>query len=484
MSLLWMMLSCTRPEAVPAAQAEPAEHQAAAPTQSENAAVADPVTSPAPRKYNVVVITADTLRGDMLPVNGNTELYTPHLDRLAAEGVNFSRAYTPITTTLPAHASLLSSLYPSDHRAFSNVSAISSRITTLPEVLKPQGWRTAAHLNMPWLNPEVSGVPQGIQDIRRGDHVRKADKTLPWVNDYIQGRAGKDEPFFLWVHFVDNHTPYHAPAAYDSFYFDGEKGDPGEVSMEEIWDLFPRDHQQSEHFLRWVDGVESADYITGTYKGSLTWLDQHIGLMIRELQAAGEWEDTIFVFTADHGESLGEHGLWFVHGGLYEGTTHIPLIIRVPDGPKGVNVERVVSLVDVAPTVLARNGIEAPEAFRGTDLWSYLDAPGPGGAALLEHTGRQLEGVVTERYKLIRHLKTTRIYAGYPMDEGTIELYDLQADPGELNNLAAGQPELVEELSGLIDALKEGKVEEYEALRGNIDAEINEQLKALGYFEE
>lgn len=460
----------------------------AAPEPVVQAAPEPPPPSASPPKvwpeppYNIVLITADTLRGDMLPMNGNTELYTPHLQRLADQGVNFTRAYTPITTTLPAHASLLSSLYPSDHRAFSNVSAISSRIQTLPEELKSNGYRTAAHINMPWLNPEVSNVPQGIQDIRRGDRVRKADKTLPWVTDYIEGREGKDQPFFLWIHFVDNHTPYHAPAAYDSLYFEGEKGSPGETSMEEIWHLFPGDHQRSEHFLSWVDGVESADYLTGTYKGSLTWLDQHIGHLLNTLEQTGQWDNTIFVFTADHGESLGEHDLWFVHGGLYEGTTHIPLIVRVPGGPEGESIDRLVSLVDVAPTLLNANHFETPQAMRGQDL---LDPSQDkrGGAALLEHTGRQLEGVVTERYKLIVHLKDTRIYAGYPMNKGTVELYDLQEDPRELKNIAADNPELVAQLQGMIPALKEGNLEEYEALSGQIDAEINEQLQALGYFE-
>lgn len=432
--------------------------------------------------YNIVIITADTLRGDVLPMNGNDELYTPHLQRLADQGVNFTRAYTPITTTLPAHASLLSSLYPSDHRAYSNVSAISSRIQTLPEELRLHGYRTAAHINMPWLNPEVSNVPQGIQDIRRGDRVRKADKTIPWVLDYVEGRKDKEDPFFLWIHFVDNHTPYHAPAAYDSLYFEGEKGSPGQTSMEEIWDLFPGDHRRSEYFLSWVDGVESADYITGTYKGSLTWLDQHIGLLMNALEESDQWDNTLFVFTADHGESLGEHDLWFVHGGLYETTTHIPLILRVPGGPEGVSIDRLVSLVDVAPTVLAQNGFDIPQAMRGQDLLDP-ELPTSGGAALLEHTGRQLEGVVTERYKLIVHLKDTRIYAGYPMNKGAVELYDLQEDPGELRNIAEQNPGRVAQLQGMIPALKQGNLEEYEALSGEINEEISEQLQALGYFE-
>ena len=111
-----------------------------------------------PRKLNVVVITADTLRGDM--VHDNAEIMTPNLDRLRSEGIEYTRAYTPITTTLPAHASLFTSLYPKDHRAYSNVAALSGAVTTLPELLRAQGWKTAAHINMPWLTREVSNLPQ------------------------------------------------------------------------------------------------------------------------------------------------------------------------------------------------------------------------------------------------------------------------------------------------------------------------------------
>ena len=404
---------------------------------------------------------------------------TPNLDRLMAEGLEFPRAYTPITTTLPAHASLFTSLYPRDHRAYSNVSALSNRVVTLPEVLRDAGYKTAAHVNMPWLTADVSNLPQGIQNVRY-THIRKADKTWPWVSDWLGTAAGQEDPFFLWVHLVDDHTPYHAPYSYEDMYYPGGKKGAG-TPMKEIWGLFPPDHRDSEPFLDWVEGVEDADYLVGTYKGSVTWVDAYVGLFMHRLRELGLWEDTLFVFTSDHGESLGEHDLWFVHAGLYENTSRVPLVMRVPGGPAGVRVDTVVSLVDVMPTVLSALGLPAPEEVRGLDLLSLVGSES-GGAAYLEHTGAQLEGVVTSRFKYIEHLKTTRIYSGYPMDAGTVELYDLQQDPGEERNLAVDHPEVVARMRAELERLKAGE-RGFEEERGDIDDEVLRALHAMGYME-
>ena len=426
-----------------------------------------------PRKLNVVVITADTLRGDM--VHDNAEIMTPNLDRLRSEGIEYTRAYTPITTTLPAHASLFTSLHPKDHRAYSNVAALSGAITTLPEILRGQGWKTAAHINMPWLTSEVSNLPQGIQTARY-THIRKADKTNPWVHTWLDGAAGED-PFFLWVHYVDNHTPYHAPVTYGEMY--PHQGSP--TKMRDIWGLFPPDHRDSEPFQKWVGDEPDADRFVSDYKGSVSWIDAHVGLLMHQLQQLGEWEDTVFVFTSDHGESLGEHELWFVHAGLYEQTTHIPLIVRVPGGPEGERVETVVSLVDVMPTVLSALGMATPEGARGMDLVPLVGGDA-GGSAYLEHTGRQLEGVVTPRFKYIKHRSTNTIYSGYPMTKGTEELYDLEADPGELRNLADDHPEVLETMRAEMERLKSGE-RGYEAEEGSIDDDVLNALHAMGYME-
>ena len=444
----------------------------------------EPEAGPPPQPWNVVLITADTLRGDMLGVNGNTEVTTPNLDTLAADAINFRRAYTCITTTLPAHASLFSSLYARDHKVYGNVGGISSRVTTLFEVLAAAGWYTAAHVNMPWLALDPSNVPQGAQTIRGGDRIRKADATNRWVFNWLDGQQGADKPFFLWIHYVDNHTPYNAPGEYETLYFPAGRGGVGQHPLKEVWHYFPKDHRESEFFQSWMRGVVSADYVVGTYKGSVSWIDEQVGALIHHLEEQGLWEHTLFVFTADHGESLGERNLWFVHTGLYENTAHIPLIVRLPGGPRGAQVDAVVSIVDIMPTVLGRLGVEPPPDLRGVDLWPVVRGEASGvGAALLEHTGKQLEGVVTERYKYIHHLRTIRYYSGFPMDAGKVELYDLAVDPAETDDLSERQPKVVEQMEELLAGLKEGERDYVKVEPAEVGEEFMEALKALGYVE-
>ena len=307
--------------------------------------------------------------------------------------------------------------------------------------------------------------------------MRKADKTNPWVRDWLGQRAQSEDPWMLWVHYVDNHTPYHAPGPYQDMY-------PREprTKLADIWSTFPPDHQESEYFIDWLDGVEHADEVVSDYHGSVTWIDQHVGQLMWDLQQSGEWEDTVVVFTSDHGESMGEHDLWFVHAGLFEQTVRVPLIVRVP-GSEAHRVDTVVSTVDIVPTVLGRIGLPSPEGARGEDLWPLVESGvSGGGAAYLEHTGKQLEGVVTQDWKYVAHRKTNRIYSGYPMNEGTQELYDLSKDPGEQENLAERMPEKVAELVETMGRLKEGD-RGFEELEGQVDDDVRETLRALGYMD-
>jgi arylsulfatase len=438
-----------------------------------------------PPRWNVVIITADTLRGDMISPNGNQQVWTPRIEELAQEGSNFSRAYTSITTTLPAHASLFSSLYPRDHRVWDNWHRIPYRVTTLFEILQDEGWHTAAHINMPWLTDEVSNIPQGVEHIRGGDRFRKAASTNRWVLSWLEQQQEREDPFFLWIHYIDNHTPYHAPEDYDRMYFPAGRDGEGTVPLDPLWPLFPPDHRDSEAFHDWLDPVESADWVVGSYLGSVSWVDRHVGEVMDQLCELGMWENTLFVFTADHGESLGEHDLWFVHGGLFEPTARIPLIIRVPGADGGLQHDQVVSIVDVMPTVLSWLGIASPEGTRGQDLRPLMEghADVTHGAALLEHIGRQLEGVVTDRYKYIRHRDTNRIYRGYPMREGTVELYDLVEDPGEERNLAEENPALVERMEMVFGQLLEQELDYGQSEAAELDEHTLEGLRALGYIQ-
>jgi arylsulfatase len=436
------------------------------------------------RPLNLVVITSDAMRGDMMGVNGNREVKTPNLDALATTGVDFERAYCNITTTTPSHATLFSSLYPFDHKAYSNTGRISSKIVTMFEVLRDAGWHTAAIVNFAWLNPEVSNIVQGVDELARCVHVRKADTTNKWVFSFVDSRKDSPKPFMLWIHYGDTHTPYNAPGKYNRMYYpagrDPRAGKSG--SLQKIWHLFPEHLRDNKYTKRWLGGITDVDYVVATNKGSVSWIDEQVGRLIDRLKANGQWKNTVFMFASDHGDSLGEHGLWFVHGGLYEPTARIPLIIRVPGGPAGLKIDVPVSLVDMMPTLLARLGVRSPAGVRGEDVWKLLDGKDHSGrAVLIEHAGGYLISVVTSRYKYIRHRKTKNIYPSYPLRKGKEELYDLSADPGEKTNIASKQPDLLAKMRKLLAALRSGKHQRFEAGQAEINPQTREMLKSLGY---
>ena len=436
-------------------------------------------------QYNIVLITADTLRADMLGANGNREVRTPHLDKLAASGINFSRAYTNITTTTPSHATLFSSLFPRDHKAYSNTAKISEDILTIDEILQKHGWYTSAIVNMPWLNPDMSNIMQGMDEVERCKHIRKANQTNPWVLSFLDRQKNTQRPFYLWIHYVDNHTPYHAPGRYQKMYYPKNR-DPRSkkyTSLQRAWKFFPTHHQDEPTFKRWLAGITDVDYVIGLNKGSVSWLDYHVGEVITRLKKNDMWDKTIFVFTSDHGESLGEHSIWFAHSGLFETTARVPLILRIPGGPKGFKTDNLVQLADVMPTLLARVGINAPNDIRGRDIWPGLRKKDSTRAIFIEHAGAQMTAVVTKRYKYIKHLKTKNYNPGYLLRKGREELYDLRKDPKERSNLVSKDPKRLSFLRKELERLKNQKGTDHEAQKAEVDSETEEMLRSLGYTE-
>jgi len=435
--------------------------------------------------YNVILISADAMRADMVGANGNSEIETPTLNRLAKEGINFTRAYCNITTTNPSHTTIFSSLYPQDHKTYDNTSRVSPQIVTLPEILKRFGWTTAGIVNMRWLNHDVGNVLQGIDEFAPCKQVRKADETNRWVFKFLDSRRRQENPFFLFVHYVDTHTPYRAPREYTQLYYSFFRNPKAfkHRSLKEAKRQFPAHLQNNPYMDKWLKGIRDVDYIVATNKGAVTWIDHQIGQLIHRLKLNGQWDKTILVFTSDHGESLGEHGLWFVHGGLFESTARVPLIMRIPGGPKGKQINSVVQHVDLMPTLLNQLNLPIPLWIRGQAL--LKDPPSDSlmdRAALIEHTGGYLNAVVTSRYKYIKHTKSKTIFPSYSIRKGKEELYDLLKDPGESNNLAYKRPVVRKIMKGLLKKFKETQPMDFEPQKATIDPQTMEMLRSLGYL--
>ena len=445
-----------------------------------------------PGGLNIVVITMDTTRADHLGAYGSPLKLTPHVDALAERGVLFTQAYAPMPQTLPAHATLFTGLTPRDHGALENTYTLNDGYTTLAEICAERGYATGAFIGSLAVD-DLTGIDQGFEhfDQPGGDWgegrqghppQRKAKAVTSAALSWIE-QSGNDRPFMLWAHYYDPHGD-----ANKSF-------EPPERHLKAI----SRDEVRAqvvarEGRFRDVAGVEALTDYWWAYAAEIRFTDEQVGRLLAGLEDQGLLENTIVVVVGDHGEGLYEHGQKAHGTHLWEEMMRVPLVLAVPDGAgAGSRLDAPVTLSDLLPTIErmafgADHGL--PRVGEGLDLWSpavaggtlpdrpiFLERPHfeekrllnrARGQASNEFTYGYLTAIVQGRQKLIRQ------------PDGSSQLYDLDADPGELTDISAEQPEraarLAERLDGWMSAHKVSEPGTTE-----VSDERWEQLKALGY---
>ncbi len=395
---------------------------------------------------NLLVVTLDTLRADHVGSYGYAAARTPRLDALAARGLRFTRAATVVPLTLPAHSSLFTGTFPARHSVRDNGGYyLGDEQTTLAEVLKARGFRTGGFVSAFVLDSRW-GTAQGFDryfddfDLDRFEKQAGMDaiqrpgrETVDAALQWLAAERGK--PFFLWVHLYDPHTPYAAPAEYAA--------------------AFPRT-------------------LVGAYDAEIAAADAQLGRLLDALDTDGRLARTVVAVLGDHGEMLGEHGEP-THGFfVYDAAVRIPLVVAARGLAPRV-VEDQVRIVDVMPTLLELLRVPAPSEVQGTSLLPLARGERLNLMALSEswfprfHYGwSELLAVQDERFKLVRAPRR--------------ELYDLQRDPLETNDLAASDPARVETLERALDrmvAAAGGGAPP--KLPDAVDSETAERLEALGY---
>jgi len=397
------------------------------------------------RPAAVLIVTIDTLRADRLGVYARrladarsgqgAVVETPNIDRLAREGAWAPQAVVHTPMTRPSHISLFTGRYPAEHGVRDNISQpLAAGIPVLAEAFHEAGYATAAFVSSSVLDRQ-SGLARGFDvysdRFENGADRRAGDRTVAEAIGWLKTRPKA----FTWVHLFDVHAPYQPPEPYASRY----AGRP--------------------------------------YDGAVAWSDELIGRLTGALRDSGTLDSTLVIVTSDHGESLGDHGE-DTHGYfVYESTLRVPLVVRGPRIGPGTSVDVLVRMVDLYPTILELTGLGPPARTSGRSLVSALrdgrmtDEPSYAESLvpLLHYGWSDLHAVRDGRWKYILAPKP--------------ELYDLQNDPGETNNIAATDTTHAAVLRSAVEARvrQESSIPQPASAGAGIAPETLERLGALGY---
>jgi arylsulfatase A-like enzyme len=382
------------------------------------------------RTSNVLLVILDAAGAKHFGCYGYERRTTPEIDRIAAEGVLFERAYTPAVYTLAAMSSLWTSRYPDQHRNVSQQSADLGRARlTLPDVLAAAGVPAVAFVANAMAGPAF-GFERSFTEFHemyahfgaRTDATAFREVVPPWLD------AHRGSRFFLYLHFREPHAPYDPPPPFNTM-FGPDAPIPKALRQDQVFFEAITDR-------RHIMTPDEVAHTRRLYDGNLASADREIGALRRALEARGLWNRTVLILTGDHGEALWEHHHIGHNSQVYEESAHIPFVVHLPEGagPSGLRVPGLTDLLDVAPTIADVFGLRgqggATREFVGKTVLPMLFG-GRGKEAIVVRSlgAAPFYGLRHEGYKYVLDTST-----------GREELYDLDADPGEATSLDGTLP--------------------------------------------
>ena len=450
---------------------------------------------------NIIMIAVDTLRADYLKAyNPNAAAITPAIDALRKDSVSFTRCFAQSSWTKASFATIFTGKYPETHGAFEKSAILSSDNVTFPEILQKYGYYTQGFCNNPniadtynygqgfveyeYLSPRyflfanqsaekmvlykvlrqviskvLIKVPGGGINVK--DFYQPAEVVTQKAEQWLDSEhRPKDAPFFLFLHYMDPHDPY----------VDHTKRGVGYARVNLGVDMDP---------VEWKDKLQKA------YIGEIEYADTYIGKLIDDLKKRGLYDNSIIVFTADHGEEFHEHGGWWHGLSLYDEQIGIPLMFKLPQNQQaGAECKFLARHVDVGPTLAEFANADPKEAvdakMQGEPLFTKdISAPAKDvtGGYIYSHLnfeGIELRAVRTPVYKIIHSNENKRHYK-------PVELYDVSKDPGEQKNLAGTGDAEEQKLGDILDSMRKYAAENAQKPEYKMDSEAQERLNAIGY---
>lgn len=410
---------------------------------------------------NILIFLIDTQRADHLGFHGHAAPTSPQLDAFAEESLVFERAYAPASSTSPSHASLFTSTYPRVHGVWNRVPrgededpifpALSPKAITLAEVLQEAGYSTAAICDGGNLQ-ENRGFSQGFQvwDSKFLGAENRVDRALQWLDS----ERDPEQPFFLFLHTYQVHTPYLPEPQYLEQFADPDYQGP----LREAWQRarsFWTSSSEVRGAIRRIQGdfykpalpadgelprSEDLAFLKALYQAEIRQMDTAFGRLVEELAARDITPDnTLILITSDHGEEFWEHGQ-YGHHQIYDTTAHIPFVVRGPGTLQGARRADPVDLLDVMPTLLYWAGIEfdyLPPSMLGRVL-DFGTAEAPAARTIVGESNwpeHQWSWRVGDRKAMF-----------FPGSDRATEVYDFAQDPGEQDDLASRQASWLESI--------------------------------------
>ncbi len=424
----------------------------------------------------VVIVSIDTLRRDHASLYGYRRKTTPGLEDLESEAVVFDDAVSTSSWTLPAHASLFTSLYPSFHGAVNLHQGLSDELTGLPRLLNEQGFFTQAIVTHLYLS-EQYGFGTGFDRLLYMPETR-AEQVTDRAIGVLRSRGDRD--LFLFLHYYDPHWHYDPPPPYDRTFDPDYSG-----SASGIWWDF------KEHTPESMD-PQDLHHILALYDGEILYTDIHLGRFFQEMKRLEMFDKALVIVTSDHGEEFGDHGGWEHQKTLYEEQLRVPLLVKLPGGEgRGRRVGEQVSLLDIAPTVLEHLGAPVPPSFQGRSLLPLGERvrEGEGANVVWSETEHTVDGSHklsirrgSDREKLIFSLH------GRGREDSRVELYNLPNDLVEGVDLANTDSDLVDRewarLIEFLDAATDWQKKNNSSVPVELTPEQLDKLRLLGYTTE
>ena len=321
------------------------------------------------KRPNILFFGIDSLRSDHMSLYGYKRLTTPHIDRYIEDGgIVFDKMYSPSIPTTPGYASMVTGMdcFSTDCVALRHQGGLTEAVRTLPEILRDYGY-TSTYIGGHSCRGCDKVITYADWNADKAEEMNKA--AIP----ELERLAKQDQPWLLFMRHMDPHSPYYTKEPFTRMFYQGDEFDPNNKSLKPVYEFKPF----RDYFLTWFpEGCTDAEYIIAQYDASVAYMDLCINQILEKLKELGLEDDTIVVFTSDHGETLYDHDCYFDHHSIYDCVLNVPFAFKYSKFGYEGHVEDITQTKDVLPTILSLAGIDCGIKFDGRDMTKAITGEG------------------------------------------------------------------------------------------------------------